>query len=156
MSRRVAGPRLPRRNAGTGLAPGSAHTMTTDPALPEDLRRFLLFSVPSVPFLEALLLFHAEPDASFHADAVARRLYLGAAAAASLMQALADARLIAPLPTGQGWRYAPSDAERAALIDRLARAYAADVVGISQLIHAGAPRSAHRFADAFKLRKKDD
>jgi hypothetical protein len=57
--------------------------MTTDPALPEDLRRFLLFSVPSVPFLEALLLFHAEPDASFHVDAVARRLYLDAAAAAA-------------------------------------------------------------------------
>ena len=130
--------------------------MTTDPALPEDLRRFLLFSVPSVPFLEALLLFHAEPDACLHAEAVAQRLYLDADAASALVQALADARLVAAAPGGQGWRYAPSDAERAALIDRLARAYAADVVGISQLIHAGPPRSGHRFADAFKLRKKDD
>lgn len=129
--------------------------MTTDPALPEDLRRFLLFSVPSVPFLEALLLFHAEPDASFHSDAVARRLYLRPADATALVQALAGARLIAPAGAGEGWRYATT-AERAALIDRLARAYAADVVGISQLIHAGPPRSAHRFADAFKLRKKDD
>lgn len=129
--------------------------MTTDPAaLPEDLRRFLLFSVPSVPFLEALLLFHAEPLATLDAEAVARRLYLGTGSAGALVQALAEARLVAEQPAG-GFRYGPQDDELAGLIDRLARAYAADVVGISELIHAGASRSGHRFADAFKLRKDD-
>ena len=127
--------------------------MTTDASLPDDLRRFLLFAVPSVPFLEALLLFRGEPGTDLDGATVARRLYLDAQAAPALVDALQRAGLV--VPTGGGFRYAPSDATQAALIDRLAAAYAADVVGISQLIHAGARQDARRFADAFKLRKDE-
>ena len=128
--------------------------MTTDAAsLPDDLRRFLLFAVPSVPFLEALLLFRAEPATAFDGAAVARRLYLDPQAAEALVDALQRAGLVAP--AAAGLRYAPADATQAALIDRLAAAYAADGVGLSRLIHAGARQDARRFADAFKLRKDE-
>jgi len=43
---------------------------------PEELRRFVLTSIPSVPFLEALLLLRANPTQQWHADTLAQRLYV--------------------------------------------------------------------------------
>ena len=57
--------------------------------IPEDLRRFLLTSVPSVPFVEALLLLreaHGEPVETTH---IARRLYMPEHAAAVVLEQLA-------------------------------------------------------------------
>jgi hypothetical protein len=44
------------------------------PSIPEDLRRFVLTSIPSVPFLEALLLMRADPDHAWRRDTLAQRL----------------------------------------------------------------------------------
>jgi hypothetical protein len=44
--------------------------------IPEELRRFILTSVPSVPFLEALLLMRADQTQPWRSDTLAARLYV--------------------------------------------------------------------------------
>ena len=46
------------------------------PPISEELRRFILTSVPSVPFLEALLLLRASPGQHWSGAMLARRLYI--------------------------------------------------------------------------------
>lgn len=122
------------------------------PELPADVRRFILTSVPSVPYLEAVLLLRAEPQAGWDVSQLARRLYVPERTAAELLAQLRESRIAqgageAPV------RYAPP-AELAELIDRLAQAYAANLVGVTDLIHSRIDRRAQQFADAFRFRKE--
>lgn len=120
--------------------------------VPVEVRRFILTSIPSVPYLEALLLLRGEPDRSWDAARMARRLYLPERAAGELLARLADAG-IAQLAAGASARYAPRE-ELRDLLDHLARAYAADLVAVTDLIHSRIDRRAQHFADAFRFRKE--
>lgn len=62
--------------------------------IPEKVRRFILTSVPSVPFVEALLLFRNDPEAALEASFVARKLYIGEAVAADVIAQLHAARIV--------------------------------------------------------------
>lgn len=122
--------------------------------IPEDVRRFVLTSIPSVPFLEALLIFHAKPDASLSVPEIARALYLQPPTAAELMKELCLAGLLTVCePRNDAYRYAPIDANLARLVDRLASAYSEDLIGITNLIHGASRKAAQSFADAFRIRK---
>ena len=120
--------------------------------LSPDVRRFILTSVPSVPFLEAVLLLRAAPGEAWDAAQLARRLYLPDRAAAELLQQLRDSGIAVRAGAGEATRYAP-DAALAALLDDVAQAYATDLVGVSGLIHSRIDRRAQQFADAFRFRK---
>ena len=122
----------------------------SSPELGADLRRYILASVPSVPYLEALLLLRAEPDRSWDAGQLARRLYVPERSAAELVAQLREAGVAAG--EGAGVRYAPA-ADLAERLDQLAQAYAADLVSVSGLIHSRIDRRARQFADAFRFRK---
>lgn len=125
--------------------------MTARPPLPDDLRRFVLTSVPSVPYLEAVLLLRAESGRERSPAELARALYIGERAAAELLQAMTEAGVARP--AGGGYRYAPADTGLAEMLDRLAQAYARDLIPITNLIHDRVQKNAQRFADAFLLRK---
>jgi hypothetical protein len=123
-------------------------------AIPDDVRRFVLSSVPSVPYLEAALLLHAQPGQERSAAEVAARLYVTDRTAAELLRALCQAGLAECTATPEDrYRYAPKDAVLAATIDALARVHAENLIGVTQLIHDAMQKSAQRFADAFRLRK---
>lgn len=122
------------------------------PELPADLRRFLLTSVPSVPYLEALLLLRGEPQRVWDAGQLARRLYVSEREGAELARQLRENGVAAQEGEVGGLRYAPG-AELGELLDRVAQAYAADLVGVSSLIHSRIDRRAQQFADAFRFRK---
>lgn len=127
----------------------------TRPELPPDLRRFILTSIPSVPYLEAMLLLRAEPTRAWDAAALSRRLYLAEGAAAGLLEALGSAGIAAPAdPPAQGLRFSPSTPELAAMLERVAACYAADLVGVADLIHSRVDKRAQQFADAFRWRKE--
>lgn len=121
------------------------------PDLPQDLRRFILTSIPTVPYLEAVLLLRGEPGRNWSAAEVSRRLYLPDNRAAELLAALASAGVASP--EGSGFRYAPSTQELVSMLDRLAAHYASDLVGVSDLIHSRVDKKAQQFADAFRIRK---
>lgn len=119
--------------------------------IPDEVRRFLLGAIPSVPHLEALLLLHADPARGWDAATLAARLYLDAPRAAALLADLARAELI--VADGGEYRFAVADPALAAVVGELARTYARHVVAVAELIHSTPDRRARRFADAFLLRK---
>lgn len=121
--------------------------------IPDDVRRFILTSVPSIPFLEAMLLMRAEPRAAWDAAAIARRLYIPTSRADELISQLAEAALAERSGTALRWQPDPA---LAAVVDTLATLYAEDLVGVTELIHSRQERRAQQFADAFRLRKKEE
>jgi hypothetical protein len=121
--------------------------------LPDDLRRFVLTSVPSVPYIESLLLLRREAASTWNASSLARRLYVPEAQAAQLLDALKAAGIAAPVAGEEnGCRYAPAP-ELAYMLDRLATHYARNLLGVTDLIHSSLNRRANQFADAFRWRK---
>ena len=110
--------------------------------IPDEVRRFLLGAIPSVPHLEALLLVRAEAAEPWTAARLARRLYIDEADAGLLRQA------------GQGYCFDPGDAQLATVVAELDAIYARRVVEVAELIHSSSDRKAQRFADAFRLRKE--
>jgi hypothetical protein len=124
--------------------------------IPDDIRRFVLTSIPSVPHLEALLLLRARATDFWCASKVAQRLYIGVALAQAVLRELCRAGMIAPRSEPDGstsYRYQPASDAMRALIDRLAALYASDLLEVTYLIHSALERKAHMFADAFKWRK---
>lgn len=122
--------------------------------IPDDLKRFILTSVPSVPFLEAMLLLRNGWKDEWDASRLAKRLYISERAAAALLRELHEARILTLSeadPTMH--RYYPASPELRDMIDRLAITYARHLVEISNLIHSKTNKQAHQFADAFKWRK---
>lgn len=119
--------------------------------IPDDVRRFVLGTMNSVPHLEALLLLHAQPTQCWSPADLARRLYIDEASVASVLVDLDEAQLVRE--TGAGWCFHPLDAHLAATVDQLAAVYSRQVVAITELIHSSSDRRAQRFADAFRLRK---
>jgi len=119
--------------------------------LSEEVRRFLLGAIPSVPHLEALLLLHADPGRAWDAAGIAGRLYLDAGRAGQLLADLADAGLACA--NADTFRFAPADASLAEVVDAVARTYGRHLVEVAELIHTARDRKAQRFADAFLLRK---
>lgn len=124
-------------------------------ALTDEMRRFILTSIPSVPYLEAVLLLRSAPGTAWDVPTLARRLYLGEPQAAELLAQLSAAGVAQPEEGGSPplYRYRPADQALALRLDDLAKAYAADLVGVADLIHSRIDKRAQRFADAFRLRK---
>ena len=125
------------------------------PSIPEDVRRFVLTSVPSVPFLEALLLLRVDPACQWDGRTLASRLYIRERVAQDLLDALCTAGMAAPCPAPAQSQvcYAPASALLRARIDALAEVYARQLVDVTHLIHSSLDRKAQQFADAFRLRK---
>lgn len=122
------------------------------PAIPDDLRRFILTSVPSVPYLEAMLLLRSESGAGWTPPLLARRLYLPEGKAGELLGLLHAAGVVAERAGERTYAYAPEPA-LGSMLERLAQLYAADLVAVTDLIHSSVDRRAFQFADAFRLRK---
>lgn len=119
-------------------------------ALPDDVERFILIHIPSVPYLEAALFFHGGQPASRSAQEVAQALYLAPATAQRLLQALCDGGLLAR--DGPSYRYAPKLA-LCRPMDRLAEAYRANLIGVTQLIHDATHKDARRYPESLKLKR---
>ena len=122
--------------------------------IPDELRRFILTSVPSVPFVEAMLLFMAKDGAPLTVDEIARGLYMPRAAASQVIDALQEAQIVsADTAEPEASRFAPASPELDAMVRNLANFYARDLIGVTDLIHSRTARRAQQFADAFRIRK---
>lgn len=123
--------------------------------IPDDIRRFILTSVPSVPYLEAILLLRTDPGVGWDVPRLAARLYVAERQAAEVLTALAAAGIARGEEQGDTtlFRYAPATDELRERLDVLAQAYSANLVGVTDLIHSRIDKRAQQFADAFRLRK---
>lgn len=119
--------------------------------LHQELRRFI-YSIASIPHLEAILLLHQNPEQGWDAGAIARRLYVTEDAGAKMLTDLRSAGICA-------WReeafaYAPASEELHRLIAALADYYSSHLIEVTNMIHAKTSSGRVRlFADAFKFNK---
>jgi hypothetical protein len=122
--------------------------------IPEDVRRFILTAIPSIPYLEAMLLFYRSPDVDRSGSEVAQWLYLSDRRALELLEGLREAGVLMLDTAGTSrYRYAPRDETLARAIEGLSEVYAADIVGVTRLVHDTTGKRAQLFADAFRIRK---
>lgn len=123
--------------------------------IPDDLQRFILVSIPSVPYLEAMLLLRNETEQGWDSTRLAHRLYMSEKAAGELLTELHAAGVLeADGPDGApSFRYQPSSDGLRETISRLAATYARQLVDVTELIHSKTSKKAQQFADAFKWRK---
>jgi hypothetical protein len=123
-------------------------------AVPDDVRRFILTSVSSVPYLEALLLLRSAPDQTWDALQLSRRLYISEKQAADLLAALSAMGVARGLPGDPPlYSYSPATSELGVMIDRLADLYASHLKEVTNIIHSTVEKKAQKFADAFRLRQ---
>jgi hypothetical protein len=127
-------------------------------ALTEDLRR-LIFSIPSIPHLEAILLMRRSGD-TWQPAQLAQRLYLSTERTAGILADLAAARICRVEgdadPADPAYRYAPYTTGLDMLVASLARYYSQNLIEVTNMIHASLRRHSRiqEFADAFKWDKK--
>jgi AraC-like DNA-binding protein len=127
----------------------------TDQLIPDDIKRFILLSIPSVPYLEALLLMHAAPATAWTASHIAQRLYMSEKTAADLLAALLSSGFAsADGDTAASHRYCPQSPQQSQLVDQLAIIYGKNLIAVSNMIHSTTHRKAQQFASAFIIRKE--
>jgi len=122
----------------------------------DELRRFIL-RIPSIPFLEALLLLRSAPSQQWDAEEVARRLYINSQQAVELLKGLVAAKMCKEVKREQEcFVYKPESDELRALIDELAIEYTHNLIEVTNLIHANSNKDQkiHLLADAFVWRKE--
>ena len=119
----------------------------------EDLREFIV-ACGSVSQLEVLLLLRGRPDA-WSSARLANELRIAPRAAATQLAALHDWGLLVAEPDDGTYRYAPRDPEMAALVERVATAYAQRRVSVIRLIYSQ-PAAVRQFSESFRLRRRDD
>lgn len=120
--------------------------------LPDDVRRFVLTSVPSVPYIEALLLLRREASSTWTAQQLARRIYVPEAQAALLLQTLEASAMVARTSDDPSFRFQPPE-DTEELLQKVATHYTTNLLAMTDLIHSGRNRLANQFADAFRWRK---
>ena len=122
--------------------------------LPSEVRLFILNSVPSVPFVEGLLLFHRRQAQALALRDVANTLYMPEAEAAKLLDSLEAGGFIRPDGAGAARTYSyAADGPHRGVVDQLAACYGTHLIELTNLIHDRTQRSATQFANAFRLRK---
>ena len=119
--------------------------------VPDEVRRFILTSIPCVPYLEALLLLRAEARA-WDSHNVAGRLYIAEAEALELLREMQQ-RGVAQCDGHGRFIFRPQAPELARVIEELASTYAHDLVGVTDIIHSRLGKRAHQFADGFRWKK---
>lgn len=123
-------------------------------AIPDHLKRFILLSIPSVPYLEAILLLHGDPAKIWDFKEILRRIYLDDASGEILLAELKAGGVVnVNMQTPPQCQYQPRTTELGQMIDLLAAVYPKKLVEVSQLIHSKVDKKAQRIADAFNLRK---
>ena len=116
----------------------------------EDVRRFVVARIPSVAHLEALLLLRST-GTPWPLQELSARLYLSTTHVEALVDDL-QARELA-VRDGECARYLPKNETLAQAVDALSAAYGKRLVDVTRLIHSMMEKKAHRFADAFNVRK---
>jgi predicted ArsR family transcriptional regulator len=123
----------------------------------EEVYRFILNQIDSVPQMEALLLLWENRSKQWSENEIAARLYVGVDAVRNIMQELLRRRLVAAStesPKRFWYETRPGDGD--SLIEAVAATYRRDLVRVSTFIHTKASSAVRDFADAFKFKKDRD
>jgi len=121
--------------------------------IPDDVRRFIVEAIDSIPALEALLLMRRDPGQHWTTGMLAAALYMEPKQVAPFLSDLASRGLCGTADNSEPryfWRPATPDLAQA--LDRLADVYARHLVAVTNLIHSKPRPSVRGFSDAFRIR----
>jgi len=124
----------------------------------EEVYRFILNQIDSVPQMEALLLVWESRPKKWAESEIAERLYVSTDAVRNIMQELVRRRLLAA-DTQQSARqyfYEPKSEDLDGLIEAVAATYRHELVRVSTFIHTKTSSAVRDFAKAFKFTKERD
>jgi hypothetical protein len=116
----------------------------------EEVDRFILDEIDTVPQLEALLLLWKTRPRWWKHDDLAAALYISADATREVIELLGKMGLVTRNNAGE---YAYAAGTKDALIAAVAETYSRELVRISRMIHDKAPSAIRAFADAFRFKK---
>ena len=117
----------------------------------EEVDKFVLAYIESVPHLEALLLlWRSRPQVST-VEELAKALYLSPRQAEVIGHDLAREGLVRSSEAGLA--YVSEDAARDGLVGALHDTYALETVRLSTLIHTRGSRAVRDFAQSFRLKR---
>ena len=122
----------------------------------EQIDRFLVDKIDSVPQLEALLLIWRNRPRQWSCDQIARDLYISPELAEVELNHLVHQGLILSSPDRPERFSLNLDPEdRPLMLTAVDEMYRRELVRISNLIHAKAPRAMRDFARAFRFKKEE-
>lgn len=121
--------------------------------IPDDVRRFVLTSIPTVPHLETLLLLWRDPRDGWTVEEIAQRLYVPPAVAEGLAKDLCVAELVDCEGEPAMYRARREPERLDTLVGGLDRAYTRHLREVTRLIHSNLDRRAERFKQAFTWKK---
>jgi hypothetical protein len=129
----------------------------TEDLIPDDVRQFIVDKIDSVAELEGLLLLSRNPETDWSIEDLAQRLYNGQEQTEMVMKHLCALGFLAvkkgpPLT----YNFMPTSPRLAELVTRVAEIYSKYLVPVTNLIHSKPQTRVQQFADAFKLRNKED
>jgi len=130
-------------------------------SLPADVQAFLQDRMESYEQLEILLLLRSRPSDPWAASAVGSELHMPESVAEQALKALCRHGLlsVAVSPVTLLFRYRPESAELAALVEKLAEAYADHRIEVVRMMTTNSierlrARALQTFANAFLVGKK--
>lgn len=129
----------------------------TESGIPGHVERFIADHINSVEQLEVLLLLHDRSSEEWTAATVARELYIDPGSAGRRLADWQARGLLsvteAPEPS---YRFAPRDSEFQRTVRDLASSYAERRVTVTNLIFSKPTDHISVFADAFRIRPRED
>jgi hypothetical protein len=123
----------------------------------EEVYRFILNQIDSVPQMEALLLVWESRPKKWAESEIAERLYVGTDAVRNIMQELVRRRMLAAdAQSARQYFYESKSEDLDGLIEAVAATYRQDLVRVSTFIHTKTSSAVRDFAKAFKFTKERD
>jgi|SRR5579885_3159075 hypothetical protein len=122
------------------------------PVTTEDVYRFLVNQIESIPHLEALLLLWRSRPEAWAPEELARRLFVPPEAAREAADDLVRRQLVAA--NSGNYHYEADGGSRDQLVECVAEVYKHNLVAVSNLIHAKPGNAVREFARAFRFTKE--
>lgn len=121
----------------------------------QQVDRFIVDEIDSVPQLEALLLFWKNQPQVWSCESLAKALYVSPEISRDILARLAERHLVVEVQASKGDFALNADSEeKERLLASLDAIYRRELVRISNMIHTKASRGVRDFADAFRLKKE--
>lgn len=128
--------------------------MPEEPPDRNQIDRFILDEIDSVPQLEALLLIWNNRPKEWSCEDMAKALYVSDDIAQTILKDLASRRLIDEISGSRGqFALLAESPEKEVMLAALDRTYRRELVRISTMIHSKASRAVRDFARAFRFTK---
>jgi hypothetical protein len=130
----------------------SATLEVEQPQPDQEVLRFILDHLETVPHLEALLLIWQNQTTEWDPSMLAGRIYVSPAVGRAILEDLARHGFVSPQP-GQptSYIYDPTWDAMRGMLPRVAELYRRQLVQVTKLIHSKGSASVREFARAFQI-----